>query len=363
VDEPRHRVDADISVAGTFPAALYHDRALFERVRERVLARSWQLAIDAVAAPRAPGDLVPLTLLAGCLDEPVLLTRDPGGALHCLSNVCTHRGNLLVEEPGQAGGLRCRYHGRRFSLDGRFLSMPEFEAARDFPRDCDDLPHLPTGRLGPCLFTSASSAPAFPFDELVAPLGARVGALLDGPLTLDPAGCREYEVQASWALYCDNYLEGFHVPFVHAGLQQALDYGAYATELFPWCSLQLGVAADGQDAFDALDAGRRIAAYYFFLFPNTAFNFYPWGLSVNVVVPLAVDRTRIVYRTWVSDPSRRDRGAGADLDRVEREDERVIEQVQRGVRSRLYRGGRYSPARESGVHHFHRLLARLLDEP
>jgi choline monooxygenase len=32
--------------------------------------------------------------------------------------------------------------------------------------------------------------------------------------------------------------------------------------------------------------------------------------------------------------------------------------VQRGVRSRLYHRGRYSPRRETGTHHFHQLLAR-----
>jgi choline monooxygenase len=89
-------------------------------------------------------------------------------------------------------------------------------------------------------------------------------------------------------------------------------------------------------------------------------NFYPWGLSVNIVKPLAVDRTRVTFLAYVWDPSRLDRGAGADLDRVEREDEMVVESVQRGVRSRLYERGRYSPAREKAVHHFHRLLADAL---
>ena len=72
------------------------------------------------------------------------------------------------------------------------------------------------------------------------------------------------------------------------------------------------------------------------------------------------DRTRVVYRTFVSDPSRRGRGAGGALDRVEQEDEAVVEQVQKGIRSRLYERGRYSPSRETGVHHFHRLLAGML---
>jgi choline monooxygenase len=34
--------------------------------------------------------------------------------------------------------------------------------------------------------------------------------------------------------------------------------------------------------------------------------------------------------------------------------------VQRGVRSRFYDRGRFSVAREQGVHHFHRLLAQAI---
>jgi choline monooxygenase len=91
-------------------------------------------------------------------------------------------------------------------------------------------------------------------------------------------------------------------------------------------------------------------------------NVYPWGVSLNVIRPLAVDRTRVSFRTFVRDPARLDRGAGAGLHAVELEDEAVVESVQRGVRSRLYRAGRYSPSRETGVHHFHRLLAEVMGE-
>jgi choline monooxygenase len=90
------------------------------------------------------------------------------------------------------------------------------------------------------------------------------------------------------------------------------------------------------------------------------FNVYPWGISVNAVTPLAVDRTRVSFLPFVWAPEKREQGAGAGLDRVEREDEAVVEAVQRGVRSRIYDRGRYSPARESGVHHFHRLLVEAM---
>jgi choline monooxygenase len=342
-------IHQDIRQARTLPAAYYRDPALFDRIRERVFARSWQL-VDGAERASAPGSVLPFSLLEGYVDEPLLLARDRTGTLHAFSNVCTHRGNLVCIEPSVVQNLRCGYHGRRFALDGRFLGMPEFEGVQDFPSPADDLSRIQLGELHPLLF--AALDPAFAFDDLVAPVRERMSV----PFAPDQAGSRVYEVAANWALYCDNYLEGFHVPFVHAALAGTIDYGSYRTELFQWSSLQVAEAASAEDAF----AGSNVAAYYFFLFPNTMLNFYPWGLSINIVVPLAVDRTRVVYRAWVSDASRRGRGAGGALDRVELEDEAIVEQVQKGVRSRLYDRGRYSPRREAGVHHFHRLLAGLL---
>jgi len=342
-------IDADIRKARTLPAAFYRDAVLFERMRERVFARSWQL-VDGAERAAARGSVLPFTLLEGCLDEPLLLTRDADGTLRALSNVCTHRGNLVCTAAATLQGLRCGYHGRRFALDGRCLGMPEFDGVSGFPSPSDDLPRVQLGELQPLLF--AALDPAFGFDDLVTPVRARMGS----QLVPDPDGSRVYEIAANWALYCDNYLEGFHVPFVHPDLAKTIDYGSYRTELFAWSSVQIAEAAAPADAF----LGSSVAAYYFFLFPNVMLNFYPWGLSINVVVPAAVDRTRIVYRTWISDRSRAGRGAGGALDRVELEDEEIVEQVQKGVRSRLYDRGRYSPTREAGVHHFHRLLTRLL---
>jgi choline monooxygenase len=65
-----------------------------------------------------------------------------------------------------------------------------------------------------------------------------------------PEYTRDFIVEAHWALYCENYLEGFHIPFVHAGLNSVIDFGNYTTELFRHSSLQLGIAKEGEDCFD-----------------------------------------------------------------------------------------------------------------
>jgi phenylpropionate dioxygenase-like ring-hydroxylating dioxygenase large terminal subunit len=358
------QIDPRIERARTLPSRAYHDASTYERIRDRVLTRSWQPAGDATRL-KAPGHVVPLTLLEGSLDEPLVLTRADDGEARCLSNVCTHRGMLVVEGEGHMQSLRCRYHGRRFELDGRFRSMPEFDDVEVFPGPEDDLPRLPLREWGPLLFTSLD--PMCDFEDWIRPVTQRVDWLHPERFIPDERQSQDYLISANWALYCDNYLEGFHIPYVHAAsLGGKLDYDQYRTEVFEWSNLQIGVAAEGQRAFavpdDHPDAGKRIAAWYFWLFPNVMMNFYPWGLSLNVVQPLGPTRTRVLFRTYLSDASVVESSVERDLHRVEMEDEEIVEATQKGVRSRLYDRGRYSPGREQGPHHFHTLLASALAE-
>lgn len=357
----KFNIHPNIAKAETLPAAFYRDPAVFEALREKVFLRCWHWLGDVDQIP-LPGSAHPLVLLDQFLNEPLLLVRDAADRISCLSNVCTHRGNLLVHHPGKYRQLVCQYHGRRFDLDGAFVSMPEFREAVDFPRPCDNLHQFPLEQWGPFLF--AGLEPAFPFEQIAHVLNARVGFLPLEQFQRRPDLSKDYLVHAHWALYCDNYLEGFHIPFVHPDLNATLDYGAYRTELFDHMNLQVGLAKGTEDCFDLPenhpDAGQQVAAYYFWIFPNLMLNFYPWGLSVNLVQPLSPERTKVRFITYVYDESKLHTGAGALLDKVEREDEFVVEGVQKGLQSRYYQAGRFSPRMEQGVHHFHRLLAAYL---
>lgn len=355
-------IHPEIGRSRTLPGRVFDDPEVFRLQQDRVFARSWQL-VEGAERVRAPGHVLPFTLLEGCLDEPLVLVRDDGGTLRALSNVCTHRAALVVEGEGHARFLRCRYHGRRFGLDGCFRSMPEFDGVEGFPSADDDLPRLPLECWGPFRFTGLDPEPDF--GDWIGPVEERTGWMPLDEFRFDPASSRDYLIDANWALYCDNYLEEFHIPYVHGtSLGGTLDYDRYRTERFEWGNLQFGIANEGEPGFELPsghpDEGERVAAFYFWLFPNLMLNFYPWGLSVNIVRPLGPHRTRVSFRSWVWREELREQGAGADLHRVEMEDEEVVESVQRGVRSRLYRRGRFSPRREVGTHHFHLLLARAM---
>jgi choline monooxygenase len=343
-------IDPDITRARTLPVRFYRDPAVYDTVRERVFARSWHWAGD-LGEVAAPGAVAPRVLCPGLLDEPVLLARDALGTLRCLSNVCTHRGHPVCATAGVHEQLRCPYHGRRFGLDGRLRAAPGFDGAQDFPSAGDHLPQLEFGQAFGLAFTSI--APALPFEDWLGPLRERIAPQA---MTHDAARDRDYEFDAHWALYVENYLEGLHIPFVHPGLTNTIDWKAYRYELFEHGSLQIADARAGEPSFD-----NGTAAVYAWLFPNLMLNFYPWGLSLNLVQPLGPARTRVSFRSYVARPELLGRGAGGALDQVEMEDEAAVQAVQRaGLNSRLYDSGRYAPTHERGVHQFHRLLAAAL---
>ncbi len=352
-------VDPNIAKARTLSTSFYTSPDYFEQAKEKIFLPAWQY-VGSAEQVKYPGDVVPFLLLEDYLSEPLLLTRDAGGEVHCLSNVCTHRGNLVACKAGsRVAHLRCRYHGRLFDLSGRMLSMPEFEGVEGFPAREDNLPALPLFQWGNLLFSSLQ--PALPAPAFLHEMMKRLHWLPIHEFTLRPDLGKTFEMEANWALYCENYLEGFHIPFVHASLNAALSFSDYTTELYPHAILQIGIGKHEEDCFDlpedSVDYGSRVAAYYYWIYPNMMFNFYPWGLSVNVVTPLSTGRTRVQFIVYMWKEEKYDKGAGSELDKVELEDEEIVENVQKGIRSRLYRHGRYSVTRETGTHHFHRMLA------
>ena len=281
-----YNIDPDIRKAETLPAIFYKDNEAFETLKNQVFLKSWQFIGDENLV-KQPQSVHPFVLLDSFLTEPILLTRDNDNQINCLTNVCTHRGNVVALHNGKSKKLTCKYHGRRFNLKGKFEYMPEFEDAENFPRPCDDLHRFPIRKWGSLLFAGLN--PAFDFQQVIDKMKERVGFLPLDEFKLDTSLSKDFLVNAHWALYCDNYLEGFHVPFVHEDLNTVLDYGSYKTEVYEYCNLQIGYTDETTDVFDLpkdhIDYGKNVAAYYYWVFPNMMFNFYPWGLSINVVKP------------------------------------------------------------------------------
>jgi choline monooxygenase len=178
--------------------------------------------------------------------------------------------------------------------------------------------------------------------------------------TMDFVHRDAYEIACNWKVYVDNFLEGYHLPYVHPGLSKVLDYRVYHTELFRWYSLQHsplrandGIYGDGE-------------AFYYFVYPNVMLNIMPGRLQVNRILPLGPERCRVEFDYYYSpDPEARSR-IGRDREfseEIQQEDIAICEAVQRGLASGAYEAGRLNPRRESGLWHFQNLLREAYAAP
>ncbi|MCY3819433.1 MAG: aromatic ring-hydroxylating dioxygenase subunit alpha [Gammaproteobacteria bacterium] len=101
------------------PAAAYRDPAWLAAEKEGIWHGDWVFAATEDALP-TPGDQLP-TLIG---DQPVLLLRNQAGELVALSNLCAHRGTLLVEERTNAERIQCPYHAWTYDDAGRLIGVP-----------------------------------------------------------------------------------------------------------------------------------------------------------------------------------------------------------------------------------------------
>ena len=347
------RINRDIKHSETISSEYYTSKEVLNLLRDD-FNNQWLFCAHQKQLVKS--NIISLKHIENTINEPLIMTENDG-EISILSNVCTHRGMLICEDNCNSTLLKCGYHGRVFSLDGIFKSMPEFDGVKGFPSEKDNLKKFNLGKWNGLIFTSINN---IDFDNFVSEIDNRLGWMPIDNFKEDPTRSMEYEIKANWALYVDNYLEGFHIPYVHKELHEVLDYEEYRTELFENGVLQIGISDNKDSCFDlpkeSPDYGLNVAAYYYWLYPNTMLNFYPWGLSVNIIVPLDVNKTKIVYRGYVWNEELLGKGAGKDLDKVELEDQGIVEAVQRGVKSKFYDKGRFSPTKEKGVHHFHQML-------
>ena len=353
------KINKNIKIANTLPGHLYNSEDFLNKCKKKIFESTWQFLIDEKKIKEE--EIIPIQYIENYIDEPLIITKKNG--IKCMSNVCTHRGNILIEKKTNfKKKIICNYHGRQFDENGKMTFMPKCSELKNFPSQNDHLTKIPCTQWKQFIFNSLN--PKYNLNEYFKDMETRVGWMPIEKFKYSKKMSCEYLVKANWALYCDNYLEGFHIPFVHEDLSKAIDMTQYKTEIFKLSNLQIGFSENPKECFklpkNSPEYGLNVAAYYFWIFPNIMFNFYPWGLSINIVKPQKVDLTKIEYHTYIWDESKLNIGAGGDVGKVEKEDQEIIERVQKGTKSRYYKHGRYSPSMEQGTHHFHTLISDFL---
>jgi choline monooxygenase len=343
--------NAPLNEASTIPSAWYTDPRIFELELQSVFSRSWQIAarLDQLVNP---GDYV-TTDIGG---EPIVTVRDRAGALRAFFNVCRHHAAAVMTEPaGNAQQMRCPYHGWTYSLTGELKGTPEFADVCNFDRAQNGLLPAPSAVWEKWALVKLAEGE----NPVVEPeLNEQVKQLELGKLHWFER--RRYAIECNWKVFVDNYLDGgYHVPHLHKGLDSVLDYSNYTIRNGERFCLQSSPMVSGDDAeVGAVRKGQT--AFYYWLYPNFMMNYYEGILDTNLVRPLAVDRTEVIFDFYFSDVSaaaREKNLASVSVgDRIQTEDLDICASVQRGLKSRAYDTGRLSVRREPGEHLFHRLL-------
>jgi choline monooxygenase len=352
-------VDPNLERAWTLPSHLYTDPAALAEEKERIFGCTWQV-VGHVRQLAEPGDYITTELVG----EPLLVVRDSAGELRAFYNVCRHRAGPPAEGCGSRKVFRCGYHGWSYSLEGKLLHAPEMEGTDNFRFEEFGLARVRVEEWSGLVFVN--------LDPDAAPLSQALGEMpaQAAPFAFDRMRFfhrRDYVMECNWKAYVDNFLEGYHLPSVHPGLNRELDYTQYVTETYASYSRQLSPIRSDANAGDGprryQQASGSDAAEYFWVFPNWMLNCYPDNVSLNIVLPLGPEKCVAIFEWYFPEEALATALPQQTVDfsdSVQVEDGHICEVVQKNLRSRSYQRGRYSVKQEKCLHHFHRLYSEMM---
>jgi phenylpropionate dioxygenase-like ring-hydroxylating dioxygenase large terminal subunit len=372
-----------VSLAETLIPAAYTSEAFFAIERERVFGSTW-VAVGCAAQLREPGDV----LVADVAGRSVFVVRKQDGALRAFYNVCRHRGTRLLSagECRVKRFIRCPYHSWAYDHDGACVGTPLFEGS-DIPPDQQatfdmadvaafdraDYGLLPVAvdTWGPLVFVNLEADPE-PLADHLGDLPARTaGYRLD---EWRIARTAEYDIKANYKLIAENFMEYYHLPWVHPGLVKVSPMEAHhrwqGTGMYVgFCTSP--IAADTEDGgwqsglapIAGLDASDATSARFIWLFPGVAVNVLPNHVFIIHARPVAPGLTHeTTYLLTHPESTGEDGGERAvdDLaafwDAVNREDIDIVERVQAGLASTPFPGGRLCYRFEESIHRFQNMI-------
>ena len=373
-DDEVANVARPIETAIGLPNRAYTDEAFLDAEREQILARRWIAVAFAHDVP-APGDLFPATA-AG---QPLLVVRDTDDSVRVFHNVCRHRGTRLVDVPCRSRNrIVCPYHGWTYGLDGALRATPNFSGPGDhshasLAEGTQDLVEVPSGVWNHVVMVNLSGD-ATSLRGWTARLDRRWAEFDIADMA--PGWSMTFDIGANWKLVVENFLESYHLPVVHPGLNAYSpleDHDLVVDEVFMG-QLSLNYAPrDGGNAlprFAGLSGARATSGEYLLLFPSLMVSITPDHFRATIVTPVSADRSHQRWEFFFVGPesaAERFRAAReAVAHRVAaytREDVAILEKLQSGRRSNGYDGGRFSPFHETTTHWFQTLIARALHGP
>jgi len=323
-------------------------------------------------------------VVATVADQPILVTRGES-ELHAFYNVCRHRGSLLLENNGRHEVIHCPYHAWGYNLSRQLLGCPYFDgiatdaetdAAFDMStvknydkRDYGLLP-VHVDSWGCFVFVNLDATP-MPLADWLGDLPQRLARYPLCDLTL--MNRKQFDVGANWKLVAENFMEYYHLPWVHpelctvSGMKQHHPYqgsGMYTgMTTSPLSYNPTNPLSAKLPPMHGLSDMEQDSAYWIFLFPNTALFLLPNHLFTLVIRPIGPHQTiesadLLVPPKACGEPAlEKQYTAIFDFsDLVNQQDIAAVERVQSGLQARAYSGGRMCYRFEEPIHRFQNMV-------
>jgi phenylpropionate dioxygenase-like ring-hydroxylating dioxygenase large terminal subunit len=356
------------------PAWVYRNAELSRLELERIVLPSWQIVCH-VNSIAKPGDFV--TLDVG--PESVVVLRDRDGSIRAYHNACRHRGARLLDGSGTCPGpITCPYHGWSYRHDGSLVGVPVRESFPGLDRSEFTLKSVPIEIAFSFVFVAMRGDPPS--------VAATWGPLIEefAPYRFDemvPLGPISYDTwEVDWKVAMDNYLESYHVPIGHPGLNRMFtpdyeDQSAASTvargvswlreqESSVW-SERMYQRLVGKIATHVPESQRRSWRFYSAL-PNLGIDVFPDQMDFFQVLPAGPGRCVIRSALFGLPDARPEMRALRYLSnrintQVNNEDRWLCQRVQRGLESSSYEPGPLSRL-EQWMMQFHAVLRERIPE-
>jgi choline monooxygenase len=367
-----------VELATTLIPDAYTEQSFFDLEREQVFAHSW-IPVCVADEVAQPGDF----LVVEAAGRSVIVCRNREGALRAHHNVCRHRGSRLCD-PGAGHAERffkCPYHSWAYDLDGKCLGTPLFTPDSEVPQDQRAIFDMSDVKAFDRADYGLHPVRCEQWGVLIfVCLDDEAPALLDelGDLPKRLAGFRleewqlerrlEYEIAANWKLIAENFMEYYHLPWVHPSLVKVSPMDAHYRWQGPgkyvgFCTTPIASNTEsggwlGLPAVEGLTQEDAVSARFVWLYPNIALNVLPNHVFLLLPRPAGPNRTtETAY--LLTHPQSRQHAQDSDIDalitfwdEVNREDISIVERVQDGISNPAYLGGRMCYRFEESVHRF-----------
>lgn len=356
---------ADAREAYTIPARFYTHQAAFEHEKEQVFATSW-ICVAHRSELAQPNDYITREIIG----ENILVVRGRDNVLRAFYNVCPHRGHQLLAGDGRAKNvITCPYHAWAFKLDGELAHARNCENVQNFDKENSHLVPVRVEEYAGFIYVNLDSQAGTVEDQLPG-LGAKVREACPQVDDLKLAARFVTRTPANWKNIVDNYLECYHCGPAHPGFADSVQVDHYWHTLHGNWTLQFGYARPSEQSFK-FEEGKESSFHGIWLWPCTMFNMPPLEGMMTVIYEFPVDAETTLQHydiyftnTDLSDEQLKLIDWYRDVFRPE--DLRLVESVQKGLKSRGYRGqgrimadGAGSGVSEHGIAHFHNLLAQV----